>query len=49
MEEDKALPKTIIYSLNPNDNTVIAAMSGNFQGGGIPGKDSIWNRMVVQR
>lgn len=38
MEEDNALPKTIIYSLNPNDNTVIAAMIGNFQGGGIPGK-----------
>ena len=38
LEEDNALPKTIIYSLNPNDNTVIAAMIGNFQGGGIPGK-----------
>lgn len=38
MEEDNALPKTIIYSLNPNDNTIIAAMIGNFQGGGIPGK-----------
>ncbi|MFL6518020.1 MAG: glucuronate isomerase, partial [Bacillus sp. (in: firmicutes)] len=38
MEQDNALPKTIIYSLNPNDNTIIAAMIGSFQGGGIPGK-----------
>ncbi len=38
MEEDNALPKTIIYSLNPKDNNVIGATMGNFQGGGIPGK-----------
>lgn len=38
LEQDHALPKTIIYSLNPNDNAVIATMIGNFQGGGIPGK-----------
>jgi glucuronate isomerase len=38
LEQENALPKTIIYSLNPNDNYVIATMIGNFQGGGIPGK-----------
>ncbi len=32
------LPKTIIYSLNPNDNDVIGTMIGNFQDGSIPGK-----------
>lgn len=38
LELDNALPKTIIYSLNPKDNEIIAAMIGCFQGGGIPGK-----------
>lgn len=32
------LPKTILYNLNPRDNLMLAAMAGNFQGGGIPGK-----------
>ncbi|MDA3732726.1 glucuronate isomerase [Niameybacter massiliensis] len=32
------LPKTIIYSLNPNDNGVIGTIIGCFQGGGIVGK-----------
>ncbi len=32
------LPKTILYSLNPKDNYVLATMIGNFQGGGIPSK-----------
>ncbi len=32
------LPKTILYCLNPSDNTVLASMMGNFQGGGIAGK-----------
>ncbi len=38
LEQGNALPKTIIYSLNPNDNFVIGTMIGNYQGGGIPGK-----------
>jgi glucuronate isomerase len=33
-----ALPKTILYCLNPRDNEVIATMAGNFQGEGAPGK-----------
>lgn len=37
LEEKDSLPKTILYSLNPTDNDVVAAMTGNFQGG-IPGK-----------
>ena len=28
-----ALPKTILYSINPNDNYTLAAMCANFQGG----------------
>jgi len=33
-----ALPKTILYCLNPRDNETIATMAGNFQGEGQPGK-----------
>jgi glucuronate isomerase len=33
-----ALPKTVLYNLNPRDNYLFATMIGNFQGGGIPGK-----------
>ncbi|WP_421505143.1 glucuronate isomerase [Erwinia rhapontici] len=35
---DNALPKTILYCLNPRDNEVLATMAGNFQGEGQPGK-----------
>ena len=34
----QALPKTILYNLNPRDNYLFATMIGNFQGDGIPGK-----------
>lgn len=33
-----ALPKTILYCLNPRDNEVIGTMVGNFQGEGMAGK-----------
>ncbi|HHL2499928.1 TPA: glucuronate isomerase [Yersinia enterocolitica] len=33
-----ALPKTILYCLNPRDNEVIGTMVGNFQGEGAAGK-----------
>ncbi|HHW57212.1 MAG TPA: glucuronate isomerase [Clostridia bacterium] len=38
LEVEDSLPKTILYTLNPAGNYVIAAMIGNFQGGGIIGK-----------
>ena len=38
MESAKALPKTIIYSLNPIDNAQIGAVIGCFQSAEIPGK-----------
>lgn len=31
------LPKTVLYTLNPRDNIIMATMAGNFQGGS-PGK-----------
>lgn len=36
-ESRGALPKTVLYSLNPAANYVIASMAGNFQGN-VPGK-----------
>lgn len=38
LETSGALPKTIIYSLNPNDNAAIGTIIGCFQGGSVPGK-----------
>ncbi len=38
LDADDHLPKTILYNLNPKDNLMLAAMAGNFQGGGVPGK-----------
>lgn len=38
MEYDDVLPKTILYTLNPKDNYVLATMLGNFQKAPTPGK-----------
>ena len=38
LDQENALPKTIIYNLNPADNYAFATMIGNFQDGSIPGK-----------
>jgi len=38
LEMKEALPKTILYSLNPTSDTMLSVMIGAFQGGGIPGK-----------
>jgi glucuronate isomerase len=38
LHRENALPRTIVYNLNPADNYAIAAMVGNFQDGTIPGK-----------
>ncbi len=38
LDAEDNLPKTILYSLNPNDNQILASLMGSFQGGGIPGK-----------
>ncbi|NLN40426.1 MAG: glucuronate isomerase [Clostridiales bacterium] len=38
LDVENALPRTILYTLNPKDNYVLASMAGNFQGDGIPGK-----------
>ena len=36
--ENGGLPKVIVYSLNPADNTAIDSIISCFQGGGVPGK-----------
>jgi glucuronate isomerase len=38
LDRDNALPRTIIYNLNPADNYIFATMIGNFQDGSIAGK-----------
>jgi glucuronate isomerase len=38
LTEMQALPKTILYNLNPADNYLFAAMAGNFMDGITPGK-----------
>lgn len=38
LDQDEALPRTILYTLNPRDNEVLGTMIGNFQDGSIPGK-----------
>ncbi|MBW3637087.1 MAG: glucuronate isomerase, partial [Armatimonadetes bacterium] len=37
LEGENALPKMVLYNLNPADNYLFATMIGNFQGG-VPGK-----------
>lgn len=37
-KENDGLPKTILYSLNPNDNTALVSIAGCFQGDGITAK-----------
>ncbi len=36
--ENDGLPKMILYSLDPTDNTAIATIMACFQGGGVPGR-----------
>ena len=38
LEQENALPKTILYNNNPVDNYAMATMLGNFQDGSIAGK-----------
>jgi len=38
LDQEQALPKTILYNVNPVDNYAFATMIGNFQDGKTPGK-----------
>jgi glucuronate isomerase len=38
LDQENALPKTIVYNVNPADNYVMATMVGNFQDGSVQGK-----------
>lgn len=38
LDSEKKLARTILYNLNPRDNELFAAMTGNFQDGSFPGK-----------
>jgi glucuronate isomerase len=38
LDAEKKLAKTILFTANPRDNELLAAMTGNYQDGSIPGK-----------
>ncbi|MBN2209901.1 MAG: glucuronate isomerase [Sedimentisphaerales bacterium] len=38
LDQTNQLPRTVLYNLNPRDNTLMATMLGNFQDGVTPGK-----------
>ena len=38
LDQEKALPKIVVYNLNPSDNYLVATMVGNFQDGSVAGK-----------
>jgi glucuronate isomerase len=38
LNQDGALPKIILYNVNPSDNYTLATMTGNFQDGSMPGR-----------
>lgn len=38
LDQEDALPRVILFNLNPKDNPVLAAMMGNFYETGVPGK-----------
>jgi len=38
LDDEGKLARTIVYSLNPTHNAVLASMVGNFQDGSVPGK-----------
>ncbi len=38
LERENCLPKTILYNVNPRDNSVFATMAGNFQSESVAGK-----------
>ncbi|MFM8805143.1 MAG: glucuronate isomerase, partial [Planctomycetia bacterium] len=49
---EHALPRTILYNINPADNALFAALPGSFQDGGLPGKiqwGSAWWFMDQER
>ncbi len=38
LDDEGRLARTLVYSLNPTHNAVLASMVGNFQDGSVPGK-----------
>ncbi len=49
LDQENALPKTVIYNVNPSDNYAVAAAIGNFQDGSVPGQNPVRQRLVVPR
>lgn len=49
MEERKALPKTILFSIKESDNELLNTIAGSFQRPGTAGRSSAGRCLVVQR
>ena len=47
LDTENALPKTIVYNVNPSDNYAIATLIGNFQGGSSPARLQWGSALVV--
>ena len=47
LDQQNALPKIVLYNLNPSDNYIFATMVGNFQDGKIAGKIQFGDRKSV--
>jgi glucuronate isomerase len=49
LDTQDQLAKTILYSLNPSDNELLATMIGNFNDGSVPGKIQFGSAWLVPR
>ena len=49
LEHENALPKMVLYNVNPVDNYVLATVTGSFPGRKHCRQNSVWQRLVVSR
>ena len=49
LNQERSLPKIIVYNVNPSDNYTLATMVGNFQDGSHGRPDPVRQRLVVRR
>ncbi len=47
LSQENALPRMIVYNVNPRDTFQLATLIGSFQDGENSREDSIWQRLVV--
>ena len=47
LSEENALPKMVLYNVNPAENYVFATMAGNFQDGSVAGKVQFGDQVIT--